>query len=146
MREPVHILLVEDNPGDIRLTREAFKEQSIANELHIARDGGEALDFLFQRNAYTDAPQPDIILLDLNLPRINGDEILDEIRSDERLNKIPVIVLTSSQAEEDVIRSYELQANAFLTKPVDPIEFIETIRTFRTFWLEIVRLPSEGGP
>lgn len=142
---PVHILLVEDNPGDIRLTREAFTEQSIANELHVTTDGAEALDFLHRRNGYEGAPRPDIILLDLNLPRLDGNEVLTRIRDtpDVSINNIPVIVLTSSQAEEDVIRSYELQANAYLTKPVDPIEFIETIRTFKAFWLEIVRLPGD---
>ena len=142
--EPVHILLVEDNPGDIRLTEEAFKEQNIKNELHVTTNGAKALDFLHRRNGFEDAPRPDIILLDLNLPRMNGNEVLSRIREDEDelIKNVPVIVLTSSQAEEDVIQSYELQANAFLTKPVDPIEFIDTIRTFRAFWLEIVRLPS----
>jgi CheY-like chemotaxis protein len=136
------ILLVEDNPGDIRLTQEAFKESQIANDLHIVTDGVEALAFLHRTNGYEDAPRPDIILLDLNLPRKNGDEFLAELHEESPdLSRIPIIVLTSSQAEEDVVKSYDLQANAYMTKPVDPSEFIETIRTFKQFWLEVVRLP-----
>jgi CheY-like chemotaxis protein len=142
--EPASILLVEDNPGDVRLTEEAFSEGNIRNTLHVATDGVEALDFLYQRGEHADAPRPDVILLDLNLPRKNGDEILAEIDDDPDLTSIPVIVLTSSEAEEDVAKSYELQANAYLTKPVDPDEFIETIRSFQTFWLEVVRLPPDG--
>ncbi|PSP78902.1 two-component system response regulator [Halobacteriales archaeon QS_1_68_20] len=140
--EPADILLVEDNPGDVRLTREAFKEGGISNTLHVATDGAEALDFLHQRGKYEDAPRPDIVLLDLNLPRKNGDEVLAEINDDEDLSCMPVIVLTSSEAEEDVVRSYELQANAYLTKPVDPEEFIATVQSFKAFWLSVVRLPS----
>lgn len=139
---PADILLVEDNPGDIRLTQEAFKEGQIDNTLHVVKDGIEALDFLFQRNEYTDAPRPDIILLDLNLPRKNGDEVLEEIRDEPDLRRIPVMVLTSSEAQEDVVRSYDLCANAYLTKPVDPDQFIEVVRTFEQFWLSIVRLPD----
>jgi CheY-like chemotaxis protein len=139
------ILLVEDNPGDIRLTREAFEESRIANTLHVVTDGVEALDYIHQRGDYTDAPVPDIILLDLNLPRKNGDEILRALNEDDPdRSRIPVIVLTSSKAEEDVVRSYQLQANAYLTKPVDPSEFIETVRTFKEFWLDVVRLPTVG--
>jgi CheY-like chemotaxis protein len=139
-REPAQILLVEDNPGDVRLTQEAFRESQIANSLHVVTDGVEALDFLYQRGDHADVPRPDIVLLDLNLPRKNGDEVLEEIQDDD-ISCIPVIVLTSSQAEEDVVRSYQLKANAYLTKPVDPEEFIEVVRTFKTFWLEVVRLP-----
>jgi len=136
------ILLVEDNPGDVRLTREAFEESQIANTLHVVTDGIEALDFLHRRKGYEDAPVPDLILLDLNLPRKNGEEVLEAVHDEDLdLSHVPVIVLTSSQAEEDVIRSYELQANAYLTKPVDPAEFIEIVRTFKEFWLEVVRLP-----
>jgi CheY-like chemotaxis protein len=139
------ILLVEDNPGDIRLTKEAFQESQIANTLHVVTDGVEALDYIHQRGDYTDAPVPDIILLDLNLPRKNGDEILRELHEDDPDGfRIPVIVLTSSNAEEDVVRSYQLQANAYLSKPVDPAEFIETVRTFKEFWLDVVRLPPVG--
>jgi len=141
--DPADILLVEDNPGDIRLTREAFKESRISNTLHVVTDGVEALDFVHRRGGYEDAPRPDIILLDLNLPRKNGDEFLEDLHNSPDLSRIPTIVLTSSQTEEDIVSSYELRANAFMTKPVDPAEFIETIRTFETFWLEVVRLPSE---
>jgi CheY-like chemotaxis protein len=140
--EPVDILLVEDNPGDVRLTKEAFKQEHIHNTLHVTTDGVEALDFLLQRNEYADAPRPDIVLLDLNLPQMNGDEVLEKIRADPRLEYLPVIVLTSSSAEEDIVKSYQLQANAFLTKPVDPVEFIDTIKSFQQFWLSVVRLPS----
>lgn len=139
------ILLVEDNPGDIRLTEEAFRESRIANTLYVVTDGVEALDFLHQRGEYADAPRPDIILLDLNLPRKNGDEVLEDLHEKSpSLARIPVIILTSSQAEEDIARSYELQANAYMTKPVDPAEFIETIQKFESFWLEVVRLPPDG--
>ncbi|WP_254863966.1 response regulator [Halovivax gelatinilyticus] len=138
---PADILLVEDNPGDVRLTREAFEDGAIDNTLHVTTDGVEALDFLHRRGEYEDAPRPDIVLLDLNLPRKDGDEVLDEIRADPGLERLPVIVLTSSQAEEDVAKSYDLRANAFLTKPIDPDEFIGVIKSFQQFWLSIVRLP-----
>jgi CheY-like chemotaxis protein len=135
------ILLVEDNPGDVRLTREAFEAGNIANTLHVVTDGVEALAFLHQRGDHEAAPRPDIVLLDLNLPGKNGDEVLAEINDDPDLESIPVIVLTSSEAEEDVLQSYELQANAYLTKPVDPGEFIDIVKRFKAFWLEVVRLP-----
>jgi len=137
------ILLVEDNPGDIRLTREAFQESSIANTLHVVTDGVEALDFLPKRGDYEDAPRPDIIPLDLNLPGKNGDGVLGEPKavSPDR-SRIPVIISTSSRAEEATVRSYELQANAYLTTPVDPGELIEAIQRFKSFWLKVVRLPS----
>lgn len=141
--DPTDVLLVEDNPGDVRLTREALKEIPIVTTLHVVRDGVEALEFLHQRGEYADAPQPDVVLLDLNLPRKNGEEVLEEMREDDDLRFIPVIVLTSSHAEEDVVKSYDLHANAYLTKPVDPTEFIETVQTFQAFWLEVARLPSE---
>lgn len=144
-KDSADILLVEDNPGDIRLTREAFKESRIANTLHVVTDGVDALEFVRKKGEYGEAPRPDIILLDLNLPRKNGDEFLEELRENfPNLSRIPVIILTSSQAEEDIVRSYELQANAYLTKPVDPEEFIDTIQTFKSFWLDIVRLPPDG--
>jgi len=144
--DSANILLVEDNPGDVHLTREAFRENRIANTLHVVTDGVEALEFLHRRGEYADAPRPDIILLDLSLPRKNGDEFLEELHEESPdLSRIPIIILTSSQAEEDIVRSYELQANAYMTKPVDPGEFIQTIRTFKTFWLDIVCLPPNGG-
>ncbi|WIV66271.1 response regulator [Natrialbaceae archaeon AArc-T1-2] len=139
--DPVDILLVEDNPGDVRLTREAFKDGSIANNLHVVEDGVDALEFCHQRGDYVDAPRPAIILLDLNLPRKNGEEVLEEIRNDSNLQTIPVIVLTSSDAHDDVVRSYELCANAYLRKPVDPDGFIDAIRSLEEFWLSVVRLP-----
>ena len=139
--DPVDILLVEDNPGDVRLTEEAFEGGQICNTLHVATDGIDALDFLHQRGEYEDAPRPDIVLLDLDLPRKDGDEVLEEIRDDPGLKWLPVIVLTSTKAEEDIVRSYELRANAFLTKPVDPAEFIEVVQSFQQFWLSVVRLP-----
>ncbi|ELY50827.1 response regulator [Natronococcus jeotgali] len=141
--EPAQLLLVEDNPGDVRLTREAFKQGRIDNDLHTVSDGSDALDFLHQRGEYEDAPRPDLILLDLNLPRKDGEEVLAELKDDPELQSIPVIVLTSSRAEEDIARSYELHANAYLTKPVDPDEFIETVRAFEKFWFSVVRLPPE---
>ena len=141
--DPVPVLLVEDNPGDVRLVEEAFEEGNIANELHVATDGIEALDFLHRRDEYADAPRPGIVLLDLNLPRKNGEEVLAEMRDDDDLKHVPVVVLTSSETQEDVVRSYDLSANAYLTKPVSPREFIETVRRFERFWLEVVRLPPE---
>ena len=137
------LLLVEDNPGDVRLTREAFESGRIENELHVVPDGTQALDFLHRRGEYADAPRPDLILLDLNLPRTDGEAVLEELKADPEFRSIPVIVLTSSRAEEDVARSYDLHANAYLTKPVDPDEFIETVRAFEKFWLSVVRLPPE---
>lgn len=142
---PADILLVEDNPGDVRLTREAFEESRITNDLHVVTDGVEALEFLRQTGEYKDAPRPDIILLDLNLPRMNGDELLETIGAEgPDLSRIPVIILTSSKAEEDIVRSYDLNANAYMTKPIDPATFIETIQTFKEFWLEVVTLPTPG--
>ena len=143
--DPAQILLVEDNPGDVRLTKEAFKQGRIENDLHVVTDGHEALEFLSQDGPYEDAPRPDLVLLDLNLPRKNGDEVLEELKTDAELRCIPVIVLTSSKAEEDVVRSYKLHANAYLTKPVDPDEFIETVKAFEIFWFRVVRLPTEGN-
>lgn len=144
-REPADVLLVEDNPGDVRLTKEAFKEGNIASTLHVVTDGVEALNFLYRRGDYADAPWPDLVLLDLNLPRKNGDDVLAELAADPDRSQIPVIVLTSSEAEEDITKSYELQANAYLTKPVDPDVFVDTVRSFQTFWLEAVRLPPCPG-
>ncbi|QLG50558.1 response regulator [Natrinema halophilum] len=141
--EPAQLLLVEDNPGDVRLTKEAFKQGRIENDLHVVSNGAEALDFLARRDDYHDAPRPDLVLLDLNLPGKDGEDVLEELKDDPALRSIPVIVLTSSRAEEDVVKSYELHANAYLTKPVDPDEFIETVRAFEKFWFSVVRLPPE---
>ena len=135
------ILLIEDNPGDARLTQEALKEGKVKNNLHIVNDGVEATDFLFKRNQYQNAPRPDLIILDLNLPKKNGQEVLAEIKADENLKGIPVIILTISKAEEEVIRSYNLHANCFITKPIDLIKFFEVVKSIEDFWLTLVKLP-----
>lgn len=138
---PVKILLVEDNPGDIRLTKEALREGKVYNEMHVATDGLEALAFLRQKGQYANAPRPDVVLLDLNLPLMNGVEVLAEIKADPHLKRIPVIVLTTSEDERDILKSYDLHANAYVTKPVDLERFIEIIEQIEGFWLTIVKLP-----
>lgn len=138
---PVEILLVEDNEGDVRLTREALREGHLRNRLHVVEDGEKALDFLFRRGSYSDAPRPDLILLDLNLPRRDGREVLAEIKADASLKRIPVVVLTTSRAEEDLARSYDLHANCFITKPVAFDQFIQVVKTIENFWFTIVVLP-----
>ncbi|MBP6469979.1 MAG: response regulator [Chloroflexi bacterium] len=138
---PVKILLVEDNPGDIRLTQEALREGKVNNEMYIATNGLEALDFLSQKGQYVHAPRPDVILLDLNLPLMNGVEILANIKADSHLKRIPVIVLTTSEDEQDILKSYDLHANAYVTKPVDLERFIDIIGQIEGFWLTIVKLP-----
>jgi CheY-like chemotaxis protein len=143
-RSPVEILLVEDNPGDVRLTREALREGKVYNNLHWAKDGVEALEFLRQQGRYANAPRPDIILLDLNLPRKDGREVLEEIKSDEVLKRIPVVVLTTSKAEEDVLRTYNLHANCYVTKPVDLEKFMVVVKSIDVFWLTVVTLPPNG--
>jgi CheY-like chemotaxis protein len=140
---PISILLVEDNPADVRLTREALKEGKVRNELNVVPDGVEALSYLRQEGKYRDARRPDLVLLDLNLPRMDGREVLREVKSDERLKTIPIVVLTTSAAEQDVARSYGLHANSYVTKPVDLDEFIAVIRSIEDFWLTIVTLPRE---
>jgi len=139
---PVEILLVEDNPGDVRLTREALREGKVYSNLHWAKDGVEALEFLRRQGAHRDAPRPDIILLDLNLPKKDGREVLSEIKSDENLKRIPVVILTTSKAEEDVLRSYQLHANCYVTKPVDLEKFIVVVQSIDMFWLTVVTLPN----
>ncbi len=142
MQGPVRILLIEDNPGDIRLTLEALKEGKILNEVIVAKDGAMALDYVYCRGQYTNCPKPDIILLDLNLPKVDGREVLRIIKHDEKLKSIPVIVMTTSKAEEDVLRSYNLHANCYITKPIDMDQFLGAIRLMEDFWLSIVVLPS----
>lgn len=137
----VEILLVEDNPGDVRLTQEALKEGKVYNNLHWAKDGVEALEFLRREGKHSGAPRPDIILLDLNLPRKDGREVLSIIKADERFKQIPVVVLTTSKAEEDVLRSYDLHANCYVTKPVDLDKFIQVVHSIDRFWLAVVTLP-----
>jgi CheY-like chemotaxis protein len=143
-RSPVEILLVEDNPGDERLTREALKEGKVSNNLHWVKDGVEAREVLQRRGKYRDAPRPDIILLDLNLPKKDGREVLQEIKSDDVLRRIPVVVLTTSKAEEDVLKTYDLHANCYVTKPVDLEKFIVVVRSIDVFWLTVVTLPPNG--
>lgn len=138
---PIEILLVEDNHIDVRFTQEALKEGKVSNRLHVARDGEEALDYLFQREAFKDAVRPDIILLDLNLPKIDGREILATIKSDPSLRRIPVVVLTTSKADEDILRSYDLNVNCYITKPVDMYQFVEVVKAIDNFWFSIVTLP-----
>ncbi|HZV63504.1 MAG TPA: response regulator [Telluria sp.] len=138
---PIEILMVEDNPGDVRLTQEALKEAKVSNTLHVVEDGVAALDFLYRRGAYGAVPRPDLILLDLNLPRKNGREVLEEIKQDAQLKTIPVVILTTSQAEQDVLRAYSLHANCYISKPVDFLQFTAIIRTIEEFWLTIVTLP-----
>ncbi|MFD3920745.1 response regulator [Streptomyces sp. NPDC058595] len=138
---PVEVLLVEDDAGDELMTREAFEDNRIGNTLHVVRDGLEALDFLYQRGEYTEAPRPDLILLDLNLPKYDGRQVLEKVKSDPDLSHIPVVVLTTSAAEEDILRSYKLHANAYVTKPVDLDQFIKAIRDIDDFFVTVVKLP-----
>jgi chemotaxis family two-component system response regulator Rcp1 len=140
---PIDILMVEDNPGDIRLTLEALKENKMNNALHVVKDGVQAMAFLRREGEYTAAPRPDLILLDLNLPKKDGREVLAEIKADPALMRIPVVILTTSQAEEDILRSYNLHANCFVTKPVDLDQFIRVVQSIEHFWLTIVKLPVE---
>ncbi|HVL87037.1 MAG TPA: response regulator [Candidatus Thermoplasmatota archaeon] len=142
---PAEILLVEDNPGDVRLTREALRESKLINRLSVAQDGEEAIAFLRREGAYVKAPRPDLVLLDLNLPRKNGREVLAEMKADPQLRRIPVVILTSSKSEEDVVRSYDLHANCYVTKPVSLDRFVDVVRSIEDFWLSIVRLPSKGS-
>ncbi|MEW2448475.1 response regulator [Streptomyces parvulus] len=141
---PIDVLLVEDDPGDELMTREAFEDNKIGNTLHVVRDGEEALDFLYRRGDHEGAPRPDLILLDLNLPKYDGRQVLEQIKSDAELSDIPVVVLTTSAAEEDILRSYKLHANAYVTKPVDLDQFIAAVRQIDDFFVQVVRLPRRG--
>jgi chemotaxis family two-component system response regulator Rcp1 len=145
MERAAEILLVEDNPGDVRLVEEALTEYKLHNNLHVARDGVEALAFLRREPPFAAVPRPDLILLDLNLPRKGGREVLADIKSDERLRQIPVVVLTSSQAEEDVLATYDLKVNCYISKPVDLDQFLKVVQAIETFWFRIVVLPSHAG-
>lgn len=140
----IEILLVEDNPGDACLAREALEESKISNQLHIVEDGEEALAFLRQQGRFSTAPRPDLILLDLNLPKIDGRQVLAEIKSDDDLKRIPVVILTTSRSEEDVLKSYNLHANCYVTKPIDLNQFLRVVRSIEDFWLSIVVLPKRG--
>lgn len=139
---PADFLLVEDNPGDVRLTQEALKSHKVQNNLHVVTDGEQAMAFLRRQGKYADAPRPDIILLDLNLPKKDGREVLAEIKSDSSLKTIPVVIITSSEAEQDVIKSYNLNANCYVTKPVNLDQFIKVVQSINDFWLTIVKLPG----
>jgi CheY-like chemotaxis protein len=141
-RQLREILLVEDNPGDVRLTREALKENLLQINLHVVADGAEALAFLCQQGAYTKAVSPDLILLDLNLPKKGGFEVLARVKSDPHLRRIPVVVLSTSEAEQDIVQSYDLHANCYITKPLDLQQFITVVRAIEHFWLVIAKLPS----
>lgn len=143
--KPIHILLVEDNPGDADLAREALEESKLNNALHVVDDGEKAMAFLHQEGVYANAPRPDLILLDLNLPKKDGREVLAEIKEDDDLKRIPVVILTTSQAEEDVLRTYDLHANCYITKPIDLNQFIHVVRSIEDFWLSIVILPPKGA-
>ncbi|MFL5537873.1 MAG: response regulator [Longimicrobiaceae bacterium] len=140
---PVEVLLVEDNPGDVRLTREALKDGKVSNHLSVAPDGVEALRFLRREGPYADAPRPDVVLLDLNLPKKDGRQVLQEMKADPALRTIPVVILTSSDAERDITAAYELQASCYITKPVDLDQFITVVKSIEDFWFSIVKLPPE---
>jgi two-component system, chemotaxis family, response regulator Rcp1 len=137
---PIEILLVEDNPGDARLTREALRDAKVRNNLHVVLDGVEALAFLRRQGKHATVPKPDLILLDLNLPKMDGLEVLENIKADDQLRHIPIVILTTSQAEKDIIEGYRLRANAYVTKPVDLEQFLNVVRSIEHFWLEIVKL------
>ncbi len=141
---PIEILLVEDNPGDVRLTREAMRDAKVLNRLNVVPDGVAALEYLRKEDRYAGAVRPDVILLDLNLPKMDGRELLAVIKQDDNLKRIPVVVLTTSAAEEDVLRAYNLHANCYVTKPVDLDQFIEVVKSIDSFWFSIVNLPPNG--
>jgi CheY-like chemotaxis protein len=139
---PVEILLVEDNPADVRLIMETFKDFKIQNSMSVAKDGAEAMEFLKKEGAFSAAPRPDVILLDLNLPKKNGFEVLKEIRNTPELKRLPVVILSTSDSENDILKSYDMNANCFVTKPVGLDEFIKIVMTIEDFWLSIVKLPE----
>ena len=141
----VQVLLVEDNPGDVRLTKEALKEGKLLNQLTVVGDGVEALSFLRKEGRYADAVQPELILLDLNLPKKDGREVLAEIKADPNLRRIPVVVLTTSSSEEDILKIYDLHANCYITKPVDLEQFMGVVKSIEDFWVSVVKLPSYEG-
>src|SRR5690242_10715706 len=139
----IHILLVEDNPGDVRLTKEAFRDAKVRNLLSVVPDGVAAIEFLRRQGQYANATRPDVILLDLNLPRKDGREVLSEIKADPELRRIPVVILTTSEAEDDILKAYNLSANCYITKPVDLDQFLLVIRSIEDFWLTFVKLPPK---
>jgi len=141
----VEVLLIEDNPGDVRLTREALKEAKVHNNLSVVNDGLDAMSFLRREGRFAQAPRPDLVLLDLNMPRKDGREVLAEVKADPDLRRIPVVVLTTSKAEEDILRSYDLHANSYVTKPVDFEQFMKVVRSIEEFWLSVVKFPDGQG-
>src|SRR6202021_377648 len=143
---PIEVLLVEDSPGDVRLTREAFKDAKVLINLNVASDGVEAMAFLGREGKHADAPRPDLILLDLNLPKKDGREVLEEIKESPILKSIPVVILTTSTSEADILRRYRLHANCYITKPVDLDGFLDVVKSIDNFWLSVVKLPREGRP
>ncbi len=142
---PIEILLVEDNPGDVDLTREALETGKVANTLHVVGDGEAAMAFLRREGRYAGVPRPDLLLLDLNMPKKSGREVLAEIKNDEALKRIPVVILTSSKAEEDIFKSYNLHANCYITKPIDLNQFLKVVQAIKDFWLTVVKLPPRNG-
>jgi chemotaxis family two-component system response regulator Rcp1 len=140
---PIEVLLVEDSPGDVRLTREAFKDAKVHINLHVASDGNEAMAFLLRKEGYASVPRPDLILLDLNLPKKDGREVLEEVKQSSTLKSIPVVILTTSASEADILRSYRLHANCYITKPVDLQGFLHVVKSIDSFWLSVVKLPHE---
>ncbi len=143
--KPIEILLVEDNPGDARLAKEALKDSKLMNNLRVVNDGVEAMDFLYKRGKFVNSLRPDLILLDLNLPRKDGREVLEEIKTSEGLKRIPVVIVTISRAEEDILRTYDLHANCYISKPLDLDQFIKVVKSIEDFWLTIVRLPPQAS-
>lgn len=141
-RRPIEILLVEDNAGDVRLTVEAFRDAKVRNNMAVVRDGVEAMQYLRQEGEFSDNERPDVILLDLNLPRMDGREVLAKLKKDPSLKNIPVVILTTSEAESDILQAYELHANCYITKPVDLEQFVTVVKSIEEFWFEIVKLPS----
>lgn len=145
MGHPVEILIVEDNPGDVRLMQEAMRDSKVLNQIHVVEDGVAAMAYLHREGEYDDAPCPDLILLDLNLPMKDGREVLEEIKEDTELRRIPVVILTTSGAEDDILRTYNHYANCYITKPIDLQKFIKVVRAIENFWLTIVKLPPDGN-
>lgn len=143
--KPVEILLIEDNEGDVRLTREGFRDGKVSNNLHVVGDGERALAFLRKQGEFADAPRPDLVLLDLNLPRKDGREVLAEMKADPSLSRIPVVILTASEADEDILRAYNLNVNCYISKPVDLEQFVKVVKSVESFWLSVVKLPGEIG-
>jgi CheY-like chemotaxis protein len=143
--KPAEILLIEDNPGDVQLTKEALEDCKIVNNLHVAIDGKQAIDFLFKKGQYKNKPKPDLILLDLNLPKIDGRKVLSTIKTEDSLKRIPVVVLTTSKADEDILKVYELHANCYITKPLNIDRFFEVVKAIESFWMGIVLLPNSNN-